>query len=158
MAKNAQWVHEHRGLSGKTILWAHQEHIGETPIDFFNDAPSMGTYLAATYGTNYFTIGSLSGSGSFMSWKHDRATQTYTAASAAWPATAEASYESHFRMRDLPAMLVPLDGEVPAWLTGPAPFQSSGTGGMLPERNESLPAKLDAVIYIETTTPTKPLP
>lgn len=155
MAANVMWIRGHRGTTGKTILWAHQEHIGEieSPILF---GKSMGTLLAESLGANYFTIGTMSGNMSYRYTTYDSATRTYGTAIGTFTPLA-GSYESFFTTRGVHAMLIPLDGNVPAWLTGPAAWNTAGTTAVIKDRKASLPAMLDAVVYVETTTPTRPL-
>lgn len=157
MARNALWVRSHRGTSGKTILWAHQEHIGETESPIVG-GKSMGTLLAEALGDDYFTIGSLTASASYRYWQYDRATNTFSAATGTLPAPPAGSYEAYVQTRGARALLIPLDRDTPAWLAGPAAFYEAGSTGPITARSESLPKMLDAVIYLEGTTPTRPLP
>ncbi len=158
MAKNALWLSGHRGRSGRTILWAHNEHIAEAESPEIIGGSSMGTRLAETLGANYVTIGTLSGNATYRYWTRSNASQPWSSVTATFPPPVDGSYEANFRTRGLQAMLVPLNGDVPAWLLGPARYQLAGTTGSLGVLTTSLPQKFDAVIYIGTTTPTTPLP
>lgn len=156
MARNVAWLLTHRGASGKAIVWGHQEHLAR--IDSHTvGGPSLGTHLAKTHGQDYFVIGSLSGSATYRYWVQDRATRRWTSTTATFPQPPPGYYEWYFRMRGVQALLIPLRGNVPSWLSGPAAFHSAGTTSALGVREESLPAKLDAVLYVETSTPSKPL-
>lgn len=156
MARNALWMREHRGASGKIILWGHQEHISRTPTTTLG-GPAMGTHLAEALGDGYFALGSLSGTATYRYWQQDGQRRWYSVVTT-FPQPEEGQYEWYFRQRGVQAMLIPLRGTVPAWLAGPAPYHSAGTIGVLSDRNEALPAKLDALLYLETTTPTTVLP
>ena len=156
MARNAKWVQQHRGTSGKVILWAHQEHIRETPSSIVS-GKTMGTFLAADLGSAYFTIGSLTGDGRFTYWVRDAATGGYTPAIGTFPPPPAGTYEAFFRTRGIQALLVPLDHDTPSWLSTPAVYRTAGTIAVLPIGAESLPAALDAVVYIDSSTPTTPL-
>jgi erythromycin esterase len=154
MARNALWVRQHRGASGKTILWAHQEHIGETETPILG-GKSMGAHLAAALGGDYFSIGSLTAGSTYRYWQYNRTSNTWSATTGEFPQPVAGSYESFFATRGVKALLVPLDRDTPAWLAGPAAFRTAGTADFLTDRSDSLPAMLDAVIYIEGTTPTQ---
>ncbi len=153
MSLNALWSLEHRG---KTILWAHQEHLGNSPAsNFLQGGRPMGHRLAEALGDDYFTIATLSSNARFLLWSVP-GNNAYVETFAAPP---ESSYEWYFSQRGLPALLIPLRGALPSWLIGPAQYHTVGTNLLVaPQVVESLPAKFDAVIYIETTTPTRPLP
>lgn len=156
MANNVAWLLTHRGASGKAILWGHQEHLSRTDSAVVG-GPSLGTHLANAHGDDYFALGSLSGSATYRYWVQDRKTRRWSSTTETLPQPPPGSYESYFRLRGAQALLIPLRGHVPAWLTEPAAFRSAGTTSVLNIPPESLPAKLDAVLYVETSTPTTPL-
>lgn len=161
MAEHVLWVKEHRGTNRKTILWGHQEHLGKTRIRSFGDVPSMGMYLADTLGSDYFVIGTCTWSGTFAQWLPSGST-VIPMMNTLRPAGPE-SYEAMFRSAGLPRMLIPLRGAVPAWLEGPRAFRTAATtpqSRIEPDQEivDSLPQKLDAIVYIETTTPIHALP
>lgn len=155
MAENVLWIRAHRGSARKVVFWGHQEHVGETPSPNWVLGESAGTVLAEELGDDYFTIGTLTGSGSYAVWKRLTGNQ-FLRIVEMFDAPEPGMYEWYFRQRAVAAMLIPLDTATPWWLAAPARFRTAGTS-RAGVKNESLPAKLDAVIFIDITTPTSPL-
>jgi erythromycin esterase len=161
MAENALWLQQHRGTSHKVVLWAHQEHLGETSSTFAKKA--MGQQLAAAIGeANYFVTGTLAGSGTFLQWTYPPGDHVGRLGTGQFREPPADSYEARFAEAAAPAMLIPLDGTLPSWLTTPLAYRWAGSAPVdnRPDlvQKESLPAKLDAVIYVAVTTPARPLP
>lgn len=150
MAANLLWILEHRSAARRVIHWGHQEHVGKTPSSYVRGR-SMGTVLAERLGTRYVAIGTLTGSGSFLQWER-RPSGAYSEVTLALPDPESGSYEAQFREQGHAAMIVPLAGG-----TDVRSFRTAGTTGGWRTLVESLPAKLDAVIYVDRTTPTRPL-
>ncbi|HYH06011.1 MAG TPA: erythromycin esterase family protein [Thermoanaerobaculia bacterium] len=144
MAANLLWIREHRGT--KVIHWGHQEHVGKLSSRYTRGR-TMGTILA---GEDYVAIGTLTGSGSFLQW--ERSGSIWTEVVRTFPDPAPGSYEARYRARGFAAMLVPLRGR-----SGEASFRTAGTTSGWTTMAQSLPQKLDAVIYVDVTTPTRPL-
>jgi erythromycin esterase len=147
MAANLLWVREHRG---RVIHWGHQEHAGKLPSDFAHGI-TMGTILGQQLGDDYVAIGTLTGSGTFMQWQQ-LSPGIFAEAPQALPDPAEGTYEWHFRRRGLSAMLVPLRRAVPG-----TRFRTGGTLNGYSHVQQLLHEKLDAVIYVDRTTATRPL-
>jgi erythromycin esterase len=148
MAANLRWVRDHRG---RTIHWGHQEHAGKLPSSFAHGI-TMGTILAAELGDRYVAIGTLAGSGTFLQWEQ-LSPGIFAESPKPLPDPAEGTYEWHFRQRGFPAMLVPLRRPVPG-----TAFRTGGTTSGFSTVKQPLSDKLDAVIYVDRTTPTHPLP
>ena len=155
MAVNTEWLLQYWSTSKRIVMWAHQEHIGKAPSDWVPGEKPMGAFLAEAVGDAYFTIGSLTGSGSVRQWVHQGG-QPPEAVVTNVPEAVEGSYESYFRLRPAPALLVPLNGTLPEWLSKESRYFAAGVSPFQTESMVSLPAKVDAVIYIEHTTPTQP--
>lgn len=157
MAGNVEWLKKHRGVGGRMILWAHQEHAGRTESPWVFGQRSMGMELSRKYGSDYVVIGTLAGAGLVRLWEQIQRTAEFRTLTKAIPPIEPGSYEEKLATSGAPAVLVPLRGRVPSWLNGPASFFTIGqTPG--PDRLiDSLPANLDAVVYIHWTTPTRPL-
>ena len=149
MAANLLWIRDHRG-SGRVIHWGHQEHAGKLPSPYVR-GPSMGTHLAAELGPDYVAIGTLAGSGSFLQWER-LASGIFTESVVSLPDPAQGTFESHFRAQGHTAMIVPLRGR-----NVTAGFRTGGTTSGWQTLTQSLPAKLDALIYVDRTTPSTPL-
>ena len=75
-----------------------------------------------------------------------------------YPEAPEGTYERLFSAAGAAVLLVPLRGSLPEWLSARAKFRTAAisSGPMLLETR--LADKFDAVIYVETMTPTRLLP
>lgn len=159
MAQNASWLRQHRGTSRKMILWAHQEHLGETEYDRTNI--TLGMRMAEEVGADaYFAIGNLAGGGTFL--QYERKDGVSVLGTGAYRAVPPESYEAKIMESGAPFLLVPLEGELPSWLSASASYRWAGsselTSGDDLVNSESLAAKLDAVIWVASTTPARMLP
>lgn len=150
MAANLLWIREHRGASRKVMYWGHQEHAGKTESTYIRGR-SMGVLLSEQLGSEYVAIGTLTGSGSFLQWEALDADWFRTVLTTL-PGPEPGSYEARFRQRGHAAMLIPL-----RTLPGEASFRTAPTTPGWKSIPGSLAQKLDAVLYIDRTTPTRPL-
>ena len=151
MAANLLWIRDHRGSARKVIHWGHQEHVGKLPSTYARGR-TMGTILAEQLGRDYVAIGTLIGSGTFLQWE-PLSSGIFTESPQTLPDPEEGTYEWHFRRRGMPAMLIPLRNKtVPG-----TSFRTAGTTSGWSSIRQSLAQKLDAVIYVDRTTPTRPL-
>jgi erythromycin esterase len=151
MAANLDWIRTHRGKSGKVIHWGHQEHVGKARSPYTRGI-TMGMLMAAQLGDRYVAIGTLTGSGTFLQW--EGLGSTWNAVTRTFPDPEPGTYEWLFRRNGLPAMLVPLRGST----LGAASFRTAGTTSGWTTIDAALGEKLDAVIYVDITTATRPLP
>jgi erythromycin esterase len=149
MAANLLWIREHRSRARKVIHWGHQEHVGKLP-SIFAQGRTMGTIVSEHLGSDYVAIGTLTGSGTFLQW--EKSGTLWLESPRTFPAPPPGSYEAMFRARGHAAMLVMLRGRA-----GSASFRTGGTTSGWTTLTQSLPQKLDAVVYIDVTTPTRPL-
>ncbi len=147
MATNLLWVRDHRG---RVIHWAHQEHVGKLPSTYARGI-TMGTILAEQLGEDYVAIGTLTGSGTFLQWE-ELPSRIFVEAPQTFPDPEEGTYEWHFRQRGISAMLIPLRRPVPG-----TAFRTAATTSGWKSIAQPLHEKLDAVIYVDRTTPTRPL-
>lgn len=147
MAENLLWIREHRGT--KVIHWGHQEHVGKLPSRYARGR-TVGTFLSEQLGSDYVAIGTLAGSGTFLQW--ERSGNLWHEVVVTLPDPLPGSYEAQYRARGLAMMLVPLRGK-----SGSAFFRTAGTTSGWTTITQSLPQKLDAVIYVDVATPTRPL-
>jgi erythromycin esterase len=157
MAGNVAWVKSHRGTTGRMVLWAHQEHAGKTESEWVPGKRSMGWHLSRQFGGDYVVIGSLTGEGMFSLWEQIPGTIEFRSLTVSVPPIAPGSYEERFAAGPANALLLPLRGVLPAWLRAPAPFFSIGQGPGPQQLVDSLAEKMDAVVYVHATTPTRPL-
>ena len=157
MADNVDWLRQNRGESGRMILWAHQEHAGRTESPWVFGGRSLGHYLSRRHGNEYVVIGTLAGRGSVRLWEQIGRTTEFRTLTKAIPPIEPGSYEERFTASEAPALLIPLRGVLPSWLEGPASFFTIGQIPGPDRLTDSLPANMDAVIFIQWTTPTRPL-
>jgi erythromycin esterase len=156
LAENALWMRAHRGTSGKTILWGHNAHISEVGSPFA--LQPMGAALKNALGEDYFTIGTMASSGTFLLWLPLAKTPTFARYLGTLGPVQEGSYESYFQRRGANAFIVPLTDPLPAWFPKEAPYNVAGSSGGGPYVSHGkLAEQFDAVVYIESTTPIRPL-
>lgn len=162
MAANTLWLRQHHSAGGKVVVWAHNEHLGRTKTA--NARNPMGLQIATALEdpNDYFIIGTLAGSGSFLQYTQATTTTPSQLGTQSFRPFADDSYEARFSELRASQLLVPLRGELPAWLTAASTFRWAGSGaqGGQPDivQKESLPAKFDAVVFVATTTPARMLP
>jgi erythromycin esterase len=155
MAGNLLFLAEHRSATGKVVYWGHNGHVNEAVMEFTSERPA-GQILHETLGDAYFSIGTLTGGGTFLQWplKANKLTRGI----GTFPPVKAGAYETYLRQRPgATAYLMPLEGALPSWLTTPAILNTAGNTGAMAKQPMTLPALFDAVIYIETTTPLEPL-
>lgn len=146
MVANTLWLREHRGTTRKMIVWGHSMHLSKASNEALRWP--MGRLLDANLGDDYFVITTMTAAGTFRQWDFNNQQHVIMTL----PPLIESAYESYFRRRGVPLLLIPLQGALPSWLTTPARYNiSGGTGAMTAVH--SLPAHYDATIFIDTTTP-----
>ena len=147
MAINALRLQQRRASNGRIILWGHQEHLGKTTN--IEGSKPTGKWLEEKLGVGYFVVGSCSGEGSF----NVVLTPPYITTSVVdFPSISALDYESSFRSAAMPLLFIPLHGSLPDWLSSPHQLRG-GTSGAPYDKMETLPQKLDAILYIDRTTP-----
>lgn len=150
MAANLLWIQSHRGQRGRVIYWVHQEHAGKLD-SIYTRGVTMGKVVAQERGSEYVAIGTLIGSGTFLQW--ERANDQWHESPVTLEDPVAGMYELEMRRRGHRAMLIPLRGRnVPG-----SSFRTAATTSGWRMIEQSLSEKLDAVIYIDRSTVTKPL-
>jgi erythromycin esterase len=155
MAENVLWIRDHRSATGRVLYWAHDAHVAKAQMEFASVTPA-GLLLENALGDGYFILGTMTAGGTFTQWIV-RAGKPAEETISTFPALADGMYEGYFKQRGLSALLVPLHGELPQWLIGPARWNMAGNSGAPAKQPISLPAMFDAVLYIEHTTPIRTL-
>ena len=155
MAANALWLRERRGETGKMILWGHSAHFAQSLHAWTGRRP-MGKVLEETLGNDFFTITTLTAAGSFLQWEDPTRTGKFVQFTRTLPPVAPGSYESFFRLRGEPLLLIPFRKALPEWLATPKPYNAAGVNGT-PGITGSLPLQYDAALFIDTTTPLLPI-
>ncbi|HYC60902.1 MAG TPA: erythromycin esterase family protein [Thermoanaerobaculia bacterium] len=156
MAANAIWLRDRRGETGKMILWGHSAHFAQSEHAWTGRRP-MGKVLEESIGGDFFTITTMTAAGTFLQWEDPTHTRNFVAKTTALPSVAPGSYESFFRLRGEPFLLIPFRKALPEWLATPKLYNAAGVNG-LPGIVGSLPLQYDAAIFIDTTTPLRPIP
>lgn len=157
MGANVLWMRTHRGTSGNVIFWAHNEHIAKSFAILGDTDEPAGFVIDRALGDEYFAIATMTAAGSYVKW---------TGTTSPIPATEtlgpldETFYEAYFRQHGRPMLLIPLRGAVPSWLSEPRRYNAIGLNGGTNggDRAASAPSRFDAIIFIDTTTPTHVLP
>jgi erythromycin esterase len=154
MAVNLSFLKDTLSTNRKVVYWAHNGHVSEVALEL--SGPPAGSFLDRTLGENgYYSIGTMTGGGSFLQWRQEDGVVTRSIRS--FPPLQEGAYETYLRQRGASAFLLPLKKPLPAWLTTPALLNWAGSNGAMAGDPMPLPELFDAVIYIENTTPLRPL-
>lgn len=157
MAANVPWIRLHRGKTGRVVVWGHQEHAGKTESPWVPGGKSLGWYLSRQLGSDYVVIGTLTRKGSLRLWEQIPGSTSFVSLVRDIPPPVAGSHEERLSEGPGSMMLIPLRGRIPEWLEKKGPYFTMGQTPGHDRLTDSLPAKMDAVIYIETTTPTRPL-
>jgi erythromycin esterase len=173
MAANAAWLE--RSTGQKVVLWAHNGHVTFNPQMHFGWKP-MGAYLREQYALGYRTWGFAFFEGSFYAQLLDASDPTRTIAAAMLglaanpsiqrvPNPPQDSFEFYFRGAGLPAFILDLRQELPAWLLKKRRLQIVGQN-LPPFRTPEpdwysydavLKDEFDLLIYIDITSPSTPI-
>lgn len=154
-ADNLLWVRQHRGATGRIMYWAHNEHVTVGPMVLGFAQKATGQLLDERT-SSYFALGTMTSTGTYAVWEQIGNTPTWERVVREFPALSADMSENEFREHPASILLIPLRGAVPEWLSTPAKLNFAGTS-TANSRVGSLPAKFDAVIWIEHTTPTTPI-
>ncbi len=160
MAEDVEWLAERSG-AGTVLVWGHNEHFGKEPYTFYdaNGTLSSGAILASRYGARYVAIGSILGSGRFNAISYDDRASARSGRCLSMP-RASTTGRRFFAQGGASPLLVPLQSPLPTWLSQTHAMRVAGSGivsnvqsmKVLPE---NLAGRFDAVIYLETSTPTR---
>ncbi len=144
MADNVAWLHDDAGLQGKMVVWAHNVHVGSLK------SKNMGALLRARYQADYRPIGTSfyqgtdtifgNGPATFQTPTPGTDTYNYALGSVGLP-------QYMLDLRQVPA------GPVNDWVQGPHGLLNYGVGGEDLEMLGSLQYWFDAIVHIETITP-----
>lgn len=125
MAENVSWLYEHGSSSTKMVLWAHNGHIANDPLNPIG-WKTMGAYLREQYRDHYLPIGFSFYQGAFNAFG-STSIQTFTVA-----APLRNSYNDTLGSVGLPRYILDLrrvpGGPVSQWVKGPSHFWSIGAG------------------------------
>ncbi len=159
MAEDVEWLAERRG-AGTVVVWGHNEHFGKEPYTFYdaNGSLSSGAMLASRYGARYVAIGSILGNGRFNAIRYDEGIGTIRPVPADAPGLDD--WSTLFAQVGASPLLVPLQPPLPTWLSQTHAVRVAGSGIVSSAQSmkvlpENLARRFDAVIYLETSTPTR---
>lgn len=158
MADNLLWMRDRHSSTGRIVYWAHNDHVSKGPTELGAHPFPAGDHLEHAIGTSYFAIGTMTAAGSYRQWERIPHDAPLTTVVKNWPALRDGAYETYFRLRRLPNLIIPLRGTLPQWLVGPAHYNTAGVAFDPAKQPASLPDKFDAVIFIDTTSAVHPLP
>lgn len=138
-------------FDGRVIFWGHNAHVGKTPYQL------LGPELITSAGMlldDYVAIGTVALRGRFWAYEFGVLNeQEMTPAG-------EDDYAMWFSKANVPAMIVPLRGSLPRWLSSPRTTRFAGSAVVSRNRAtieviEDFARRYDAVIYFEETTPSR---
>ena len=155
MAENALY-YVSRGQ--KVILFGHNEHWGREAylLDVPPRVTSAGQHLAATLGDRYFVLGSVIDGGTFHAVQYAPGARSGVIRTHAFPAASTLDdFGVLFAQANLPTMIVPLRGPLPEWLAGTRTYRFAGSGVPTLTVPANFGVKFDAVLYVQTSTPTQ---
>jgi erythromycin esterase-like protein len=154
MADNVTWLRDNMSTTKRAVFWGHNGHISLREMDLSIAEPT-GQYLAGAYGEDYFAIGTMTGGGSFQTWRSVRG-QLVRQVMTFNPFGPD-SHEANLSRRNALSYILPLRGELPEWLTADLEMNAANASGILDGSTEVLPTAFDAVVYIPETTPLRML-
>jgi erythromycin esterase len=165
MAKDVEWLVRERYPGQKIVLWAHNGHVAVSPGLSYE---TMGSHLRKSFGADMLVFGMTFDSGEIRA----KAVANGRPSGAPIPLEvsppAAGSSESVFHATAIPRFILPLIGTQPdsplgAWLAQPHGIEMIGAGydPSVPGMGEVpvlLPAAFDALIYFDTSHPSRLLP
>jgi erythromycin esterase len=153
MAENVGWILDQAGPDAKTVLWAHNGHVGMSGEEHLR----MGDYLREQYGNQMVVFGFLFYQGSFNAYGA-KDLQTFQVGA---PPTD--SYEAFFHEAGLPRFFLDLrsakaGAAASDWLLVPHPFRMIGSAYFPNEpqfffKTAALAEIFDVVVYFQDTSP-----
>ncbi len=166
MAANLDWALDELVPGKRAIVWAHDVHVskGGDPARSFNAGAQMGAYLRRRHGDAYRNVSLLTADGAYTATR-DLSDYAMIEA-AAFPAPAgsfEAALGALARPTGTVGWVVDLrearDAPAAAWLRVPRPIRSIGyaTYDYGFDLTAVLPLEFDGVVFIEHTTPSRPV-
>ena len=159
LAENISWLLA-RKPGANIVVWGHNEHFGKTPYVLNRPEPtrSAGTILSEELGASYVVIGSIAGRGTFQALEF--VGPSFFIHPFAMPEPSADDYATFFSAAGTPLMLVSLRAPLPWWLAAQHRIRFAGSNVAaanrpMVEETVDLAKKFDAVVYVETSTPTR---
>ena len=143
----------------KVIVLGHNEHWGQTPYRLVKPEliESAGMRIADAIGEGYFSIGSLLLDGTFLAIDYETGAGQIRAQIMTAPSSDD--FASLFARANAEALIVPMHGPLPGWLSGTHRMRIAGSSVQSRAKTTldlpaNLGAKFDAVLYFRRSTPT----
>lgn len=155
MAENVRWILDREGPNARMVIWAHNGHVA-------TDSLLMGRYLRQVLGDDLVVFGFAFGSGGFLAVEGPAPSRRGLTAFQV-PALADSTLDgvlsrtgfsiAAFDLRQLPA-----SGPAAQWFAQPHPTRSVGSMayGSSGFRSQAVPRLYDALLYVDSTTPSRP--
>lgn len=160
MADNVEWILSQRDTGGRTVLWAHNDHIAKE--HWIPEYHNMGGHLAARLGAGYRAFGMAFDRGQFQALGYpDLRLRAFDVPSGG-PDTLDGTLAQVGARFALPLRGLPATGPVADWFAG-LPLMRDITAGYL----DSIPdayfypipvsSRYDSLLFVEQTTRARPL-
>jgi erythromycin esterase len=149
MADNVEWILQ-QNPNAKIVLWAHNGHVNKRPF-------AMGQYLDQKFDKEHLAIGFATSKGEYQAIGNGKGLSNHKLQTAP-----DDSIEAAFQHTGLLRFFLDLRGIATsadaAWLDESHPFRSVGALAMEQQFfPTTLPSTFDAIIYLEETSPAKPI-
>jgi erythromycin esterase len=156
MAENVRWILDREGPDARMAIWAHNGHVA-------NDSLWMGRYLRNSLGADMVVFGFAFGRGGFLAVEGPAPSRRGLTAFQV-PALADSTLDgmlSHtgFSVAAFDLRQLPSSGPAAEWFAKPHGTRSIGAMAIGPAgsvRSQVVARLYDALIYVDSTTPSRP--
>jgi hypothetical protein len=167
MAENANEIMKEGGNAAKAILWAHNGHIQYGSLPY--GGQTVGENLRKLIGKDYVAFSLMFNRGRYRAWAVPSATQggimSFDSGVAQRGSFASAMATAGSPLAAIDLRSVPTDGPVGRWFTEKRPEWMIGGSRSPSDQSFSfdveqavLPEVADIAVFMERTTPSRPLP
>lgn len=166
MAENIRWIAEREGPDARIAVWSHNAHVANAEAVHRGDGSAWaGHLLRPIFGDDLLIVGFMFNQGGFTALQADEPAlglQTFEVGPAPYGTVESMFSEAGFQLAAVDLRRLPTEGAVAAWFREPKPTRYSW-GDYLPSAPEDylteyvLPEAFDALVYVDTTTPTRTL-
>lgn len=161
-AENIKWILDHEGKEAKAIVWAHNSHVGNSPRKGYE---MMGYHVRQQYGNQLKIFGFFFNQGRFRSLDDGfpaKGMLDFTVEAAPEGTLEHKMASAGFSLAVLDLQQLPEGGVVHEWFNTPQSTQyswGSFTDGesQLPLWPYKLQQEFDVLVFLDSTTPAKPI-
>jgi erythromycin esterase len=158
MADNVRWILDREGPDARMVLWAHNGHVAD-------DSLSMGRYLRRTLGAELVVFGFAFGRGGFLAVEGPAPSRRGLTAFQV-PALADSTLDgtlarTGFSVAAFDLRQLPSSGPAAEWFAKPQATRAIGSmaiGTMGSVRTQVISRSYDVLLYVDSTTPSRPNP